>query len=146
MLKQKGLADDYRTYDNMLKEVYRSNEELYGSGERQLQYLDNQKKRLYASLGNSILKMLKVYRQSVSEQPVMRFSRYLTAKDIRRENKNLVRCHGYDLMRFSFYSMKHELSQLRQMQRIRERNQRMMIRETEKEREEREYEEEHRNT
>ena len=146
MLKQKGLADDYRTYSNMLKEVYHSNEELYGSGERQLQYLDDQKKRLYASLGNSILKMLKVYRQSVSEQPIMRFSRFLAAKDIRRETKKLVRCHGYDLMRFSFYSMKHELSQLRQMQRIRERNQRMMIRETEKEREEREYEEEHRNT
>lgn len=117
MLRRKRLADNYHTHDNILKEIYHSSEELYGSGERQLQYLDNQRKRLYASLGNSTLKMLKMYRQSVSGQSVMRFSGYLAVKDMRRKDRNLARRHGYNLICFSLYSVRHELSQLRRVQR-----------------------------
>lgn len=141
LLNQKDLKEDYRIFKNQLEEAYHSNESLYGESERQQDYIDDQTHRLYATLGNAILKMIKTYRDQLESNPSLRFENYLKDSDVKKEKISLCKPYGYDLVRYSFGRMRHEISLLKQLQRVRERSQRMMLREIEKERDDNEEQE-----
>lgn len=131
-LTQNGLKEDFRVYSRLLDEIYQSNEELYGQGKRNIEYRDDQMSRLYSVLGNAVIKMVKSYRDMMDEYPEIHFYEYLTPSQIRKEHLKLIKPYVFDLGRFSFRHLKHEISQTRYMLKMRERNQLMMIRHAEK--------------
>lgn len=134
LLKQDGMKDDYRIFLKQLEDVHQSNESLYGEGIKQSEYVNDQIQRLYGSLGNAVLKMIKLFREMKEENHELRFSEYLPKKEYNREIRKMIRPYGFDLMRYSMQSLCHEISLMKQMTRIRMRDQQLMLKEVEKER------------
>lgn len=134
LLKQDGMKDDYRIFLKQLEDVHQSNESLYGEGTKQSEYINDQIHRLYGSLGNAVLKMIKLFREMKEENHELRFSEYLPKKEYNREIRKMIRPYGFDLMRYSMRSLCHEISLMKQMTRIRMRDQQLMLKEVEKER------------
>lgn len=142
MLEQKGLNEDFKTFKAQLYQVYESNIDLYGDGENQNKYIENQMKRIRSSLGNAILKMIKAFREQKACDKDFQFSDYLSKSDINKMNRQLIKPYGHDLMRYSICSLCHEVSLMKQMTRIRQREQQKMlqqVRQENKEKEEVEY-------
>ena len=133
LLRQDGMKDDYRIFLKQLEDVHQSNESLYGEGIKQSEYMKDQMDRLYGSLGNAVLKMIKLFREMKSEEAVLRFSEYLPKKEYDRQISSMVKPYGYDLMRYSMRTLCHEISLMKQMTRIRTRDQQLMLKEVEKE-------------
>lgn len=138
MLEQEGLKDDFRVYRNQLERVHMSNEDLYGTGIRQEEYVSEQINRVYSSLGNAILKMIKSFRTSRDIDRNIKFSNYLAPSEIRKINSRLIKPYGHDLMKYSICTLCHEVSLMKQMQRIRERSQKLMLQQIKKEEKEKE--------
>lgn len=138
MLEQEGLKDDFRVYRNQLERVHMSNEDLYGTGIRQEEYVSEQIDRVYFSLGNAILKMIKSFRSSRDLDRNIKFSNYLAPSEIRKINSRLIKPYGHDLMKYSICTLCHEVSLMKQMQRIRERSQKLMLQQLKKEEKEKE--------
>lgn len=134
LLKQEGMKDDYRIFLKQLEDVHQSNESLYGEGIKQSEYVNDQIHRLYGSLGNAVLKMIKLFREMKEENHELRFSEYLPKKEYNMEIRKMIRPYGFDLMRYSMRSLCHEISLMKQMTRIRTRDQQLMLKEVEKER------------
>ena len=142
LLKQKDLKDDFNIYKKQLNKVYESNEKLYGSSSRLDDYINDQLQRLYSSLGNAILKMIKSFREYEETLSELKYEAYMKLGDVKKEKIKKIKPYGYDLMRYSFQKMRHEISVLKQLQRIRERGQREMILQVEREQKDKEREEE----
>ena len=140
MFQQKGMKEDLKVYKDLLMKVYQSNMELYGEDKRQGDYLEHQMERVYASLGNAVLKMIKSYRSSREDDPDIRFSRFLPSSETRRISRKLIKPFGHDLIRYSIHTLSHEISMMRSMMRLRERERLQMARAADKERDEVEHE------
>lgn len=141
ILKNDALKEDFRIYQNHLEMVHQSNEDLYGDGLRQNDYINDQTNRIYSSLGNAVLKMIKSFRASYDTDKDMRFSQYFSSSELKKLNSRMIKPYGHDLMKYSICSLCHEISILKRMNKVRERSQMQMLKQVRKEQRQKEDEE-----
>lgn len=141
ILNNDALKDDFRIYCNHLEKVHQSNEELYGAGVRQNDYINDQTKRIYSSVGNAILKMIKSFRASCEVDPNLRYINYFPSGELKKQYSKMIKPYGHDLMKYSISSLCHEISLPKRMSKVRERSQMQMLKQIRKEQRQKENEE-----